>query len=153
MKKENSNKKIGLVVMGVLLLVGVFYGGVVYGKSHAPVSANTRGQGGQAFGGGRGGRGTGGLGGFTTGEIIGKDDKSITVKLMDGGPASPSQGGSKIIFFDTNTTISKFAAGSVADLATGTQVSVTGSPNTDGSMNAQSVQIRPARTTPPATTN
>ncbi len=145
MRKE-KNKKIGLIVLGIIILAGVFYGGVVYGKSHALATVNTRGQGGQAFGNGiRGTRGAGGLGGFTTGEIIGKDDKSITVKLMDGG--------AKIIFLDTNTTISKFAAASVTDLATGTQVSVTGTPNTDGSMNAQSVQIRPARTAPPSTTN
>jgi len=115
-------------------LVAVFYGGMVYGKSQIPA----RGQGGVAGAFTRGGAGGGrnGGGGFTAGQIIAKDDKSITVSLMGGG--------SKIIFFDTNTKISKQTQGSVSDLTVGTQVSITGTPNTDGSVNAQMVQIRPA---------
>jgi hypothetical protein len=129
MKKEN-NKKIGFVIGGIVVLIGVFYCGMVYGKSIKP--AGTAGL--QAFGGARGTRGGGG-GGFTTGEILSKDDKSITLKLMNGG--------SKIIFLDANTKISKSVSGSTADLSVGTQVSVMGAANTDGSVNAQSVQIRP----------
>jgi hypothetical protein len=85
-----------------------------------------------------GGNGTMGIrntGGFTTGEIISKDTTSITVKLATGG--------SKIIFLDANTKVSKSVDGSVNDLTTGTQVSITGTPNTDGSVNATNVQIRP----------
>jgi hypothetical protein len=52
-------------------------------------------------------------------------------------------GGSKIVFLDTNTKITKQAEGSASDLAVGTQVSVSGAPNADGSVNAQMVQIRP----------
>jgi hypothetical protein len=140
----NNNKKIVLVIVGVIVLVGVFYGGMAYGKSQIPV----RGQGAQAFGqngvaGTRGIRNGGGLGGFTTGQIISKDAKSITVQLMTDGSASGSQGGSKIIFLGTNTTITKTATGSTGDLTIGAQVSVTGTANTDGSITAQSVQIRP----------
>src|SRR3989339_1789588 len=131
------NKKIGLGVVGIIILVGVFYGGMIYGKSQVP----TRGQGMQAFGQNgvdgttRGIRNGVGMGGFVVGEIICKDDKSITVKLQDGG--------SKIIFLGANTTIAKTAVGATADLTVGTQVSVTGTTNTDGSVTAQSVQIRP----------
>ena len=131
----NKNKKIGLIILVVVVLAGVFYGGVVYDKSKIPAR-------GQAFGVGVNFGGIGGTmstragnGGFTTGEIISKDDKSITVKLMDGG--------SKIIFLDTNTKISKQTSGTVDDLATGTQVSIMGTSNADGSENAESVQIRP----------
>jgi len=135
MQKENK-KNVVWVVAGIVILVAVFYGGVVYGKSQIPV----KGQGMQAFGqnnvvGIRGTRSGGGLGGFTAGQIISKDAQSITIKLMDGG--------SKIIFLDSNTKISKMTDGSMADLATGIQVSITGTANADGSINAQTVQIRP----------
>jgi hypothetical protein len=143
------NKKIGLAVIGIIVLVGVFFSGMVYGRS-SQSRMSARGQGGQAFGAGGNFTGRGGAGGvarnsggFTIGQIIAKDDKSITVQIMNGGPAAVSQGGSKIIFLDANTKISKSAAGTVDDLATGTQVSVTGTPNADGSINAQMVQIRP----------
>ena len=145
----NRDKKIGLVVGLVVVLCVVFYGGMVYGKSQIPVRGT------QAFGqnGATGARGTRGMGGFTTGKIISKDANSITVQLITGGAsgtngsASTSQSGSKIIFLNTSTTVTKSVNGTIADLAIGTQVSVTGTPNTDGSENAQSVQIRP--NTPP----
>ena len=140
---QNKNKKIGWIVGGVIVLIAAFYGGMVYGGNNVRASINSRGQrgvGAQAFGGGAGAtsgfnRGAAG-GGFTAGQIIAKDDKSITVSIMGGG--------SKIIFLDTNTKISKQTDGTAADLAVGTQVLVTGASNTDGSLNAQMVQIRPA---------
>lgn len=135
MKIEN-NKKIMLVVIGIIVLVGVFYGGMVYGKSKIP----TRGQGSQAFGagnftGGMGARGTRTGGGIAIGQIISKDATSITVKLANGG--------SKIIFLGQSTKVSKLVDGSIGDLAIGTQVSVNGTANTDGSITAQTVQLRP----------
>jgi len=136
------NKKIGLGIVGVIVLIGVFYGGMVYGKSQIPA----RGQGMQAFGqnnalGARGG--TRNVGGFTAGQIIAKDANSITVQLMASGPDSTTQVGSKIVFLSTSTTVTKSVNGTIADLAIGAQVSITGTPNTDGSVNAQAVQIRP----------
>jgi hypothetical protein len=130
MQKENS-KKIVWGVVSVLVLVAVFYGGSVYGKGQA---ASAR----AAFAGTRT-RGTGGLGGvaggFTTGSIISKDAKSITVSVMSGG--------SKIIFLDNTTKVTKSASGTLADLVVGTNVSVMGAANSDGSVNATTVQIRP----------
>jgi hypothetical protein len=134
MKKEN-NSRIILGIVGIIVLVGVFYVGVSYGKSQIPV----RDQGAQAFGSGNfaGGAGTRGTrtGEFTTGEIISKDATSMTVKLLAGG--------SKIIFLNSSAKITKSVDGSLADLAIGTQVSVSGTLNPDGSINGQSVQIRP----------
>jgi hypothetical protein len=133
LKKEN-NKKIVLVIVGIAVLVGVFYGGMIYSKSQIP----TRGA--QAFGAGNfsggavGARGTKNGGGFTTGEIISKDTQSITVNLVSGG--------SKIVFYTDKTSITKTVNGTLPDLIIGKQVSVSGAANADGSFNAQSVQIK-----------
>lgn len=143
MKKEN-NKKIVLGIVGVVVLVVVFYGGVVYGKNQVP----TRGQGAFAFNAQGNTRGNRNGGGFVGGKIISKDANSITVQLMpvgtfgQGGPSTDT-GGSKIVFLDSNTKITKSVDGTVDDLAVGTQVSISGAANSDGSINATSVQVRP----------
>jgi len=146
----NKNKKISLVVGGIIVLVAVFYGGVVYGKNQIP----TRDQRVQAFsqnnaGSLRGTRTSGGsLGGFTAGRIIAKDANSITIELntptgSNSGTPTTTVTGSKIVLYTNSTTVSKTIVGTSGDLAVGTEVNVQGTANPDGSFSAQSVQIRP----------
>ena len=133
----NKNKKIITGVVAVVVAVGIFFGGVSYGKGQAAATAQTQGTRGNGQFAGRqaGTRGAGG-GGFVIGDILSKDATSITVKLRTGGSA--------IVFTGSSTQVMKSTAGSLDDLSIGSTVMVQGTPNSDGSVTAQSIQIRPS---------
>jgi hypothetical protein len=138
----NTKMLVGGVVALLVVGGGSFYAGMQYsqrasqGSSSSPQDRAARFQ---QFGGGAGRGGRNGGGGFTAGEIIAKDDKSITIKMTDGS--------SKIVFYTSQTPTMKSVSGAVSDLSIGEQVTITGSANQDGSVTAQSIQIRPAGTT------
>jgi hypothetical protein len=139
---KNLNKIIGLIVAAVIVGGVAFWGGLALGQGKKQFSAQNFGadqRGGRMQPLGNNGqmRKNGQGGGFLGGEILDLDDKSLTVKLNDGG--------SKIVFLSASTTVNKMAEGSLADLAVGTNIMVTGSANSDGSILAQSIQIRPAQ--------
>ncbi len=129
------------VIVTIVLMVGSFYAGrisVSTTNSAAPFDGplGMNGQGRGAMGaGGRTQNNPGLRGNLTSGEIISKDDKSLTIKLNDGG--------SKIVYFSASTTISQMSTTSPADLSVGQSVSATGSTNSDGSVSAQMIQVRP----------
>ena len=131
------------IIIAILVGAGAFYGGMKYAQSKSPtprsfqnmtqeqrqqLSANI---GGVARNGTRNAAG----GGFSDGQIIAKDDKSITIKIPDGS--------SKIVFYSESTKIQKTADGTTTDLEVGQQVSANGTANSDGSLTAQTIQIRP----------
>jgi hypothetical protein len=80
---------------------------------------------------GQGGSGQGQDG--LTGDVIAKDEKSITIKTVDGG--------SKIIFYADTTTIDKSVPSNISDVNVGQKVRVRGSINTDGSVAAQNIHM------------
>lgn len=139
MKNMNTHSK---MIIGGVILAGIFFsGGVAYGKGHtasAQTAGGARGAAGAQFAARGGARGAGGAagGGFVTGTVLSKDALSFTVSTMGGG--------SKIVFLGTATPVTKTVSGSSADLVTGANVMVTGQTNTDGSVTARSVELRPA---------
>ena len=140
-------KNILIVVLGAILIGGAgFYGGTLYQKSvTSKAVANGRAGGniaGRGFGGsvnGAAGQRAGGMMGLrpVAGQIISKDDKSITVKLQDGS--------SRIIMLSSNTQISKAQVVDATGLAIGDTVRVFGTVNTDGSVTAQDIQLNPVQ--------
>jgi hypothetical protein len=123
------------VALIALFSIGAFYGGFVYGKKSMPASQSFRP--GQMGGNQPGQRTVQRAGGnFLTGEILKLDDFSITVKLNDGG--------SKTAYLTGSTTIDKLTAGKVEDLVVGAKVMVGGKTNSDGSLNAETIQLRHA---------
>lgn len=126
-------KVLGGVFVVILIVGGAFYSGTVYAKSKTPTRSFT-GQG--QYAGMGGARTRGGMGGLTVGQILSKDATSITIQMPDNS--------TKIVLVSTSTQVLKAATGALSDLSVGTNVAVSGTANSDGSLTAQSVQIRPA---------
>ncbi|MGC8851719.1 MAG: hypothetical protein ACP5PR_01280 [Minisyncoccia bacterium] len=72
---------------------------------------------------------------FLSGEVISKDEKSLTIKLPDGS--------TKIVFFSDSTQISKTTEGSINDIEIGKPIMVSGDQNPDGSVTAKTIQLSP----------
>ena len=79
--------------------------------------------------------------GFLAGTVARKDSESITVDTRDGN--------SHVVLFTPATSVFKSVAGSLSDITIGSAVVVSGSTNSDGSLSANSIQLR--RTDTPAT--
>ena len=129
-----------MVAVAVVFTGGGFWGGMNYASGQrASFSGGT-------FAGRTGGTGrTNGMNG-AFGTIIAKDASSITVQL--GGPnatsTNSSSTGTRIVLYGDTTQIEKTVSGSAGDLTVGTSVLVNGASNSDGSITASSIQIRPA---------
>ncbi len=135
-----DTRALAVAVVAVLVAFG---GGYYSGKmAGSPARGQFAGQAGQGRMGGVNGRN---MNGFAAGAILSKDANSITVQLGgQGGSANGSSTGTRIVLMGTSTQVGKFTAGSAADLTVGQEVLVSGTPNTDGSITATQIQIRPA---------
>lgn len=136
-------KILALTIVGIIVVGGVsFYGGMQYQISKVQSNVSqmrsqfSRGVNGTFAGGGGGTRNAGMQrgGGMISGEVISKDDSSVTVKLSDGG--------SKNIFFSSSTKILKSSEGTLGDIGIGKQIFGQGTVNTDGSVTAETIQLR-----------
>ncbi|MGC9968626.1 MAG: hypothetical protein ABSC29_02760 [Minisyncoccia bacterium] len=128
-------KKYLVHVIWLAVAIIAFAGGMYYGKSTASSSlAGRTGSFASSTRSGFGGRGNAGGGGFVTGQIVSKDAQSLTVRLPNGN--------SEIVFYSSSTSVIKPSPASVSDLTTGTNVVIGGTQNTDGSVTAQTIQVR-----------
>ena len=128
----NNPKIVGTIVMAIIIAMGSFWGGMQYQKNRTPIA--TERAGGQGFRGQGQGRG-GSIGGFVSGTVLSKDATSITIKMP--------QGGTRIVLYSSSTQVGKAVQGIPSDLAVGQTVSAQGTSNSDGSLSAESIQIRP----------
>lgn len=154
-----DKKIITASLISIVLAGGIgFYGGMEYDpqKSKQPITSGSFAGNGSGYGRGTGATGqqdqrqgqrpAGGQGmrqgvpggGFVAGQVISKDDSSVTIKTKDGS--------SQIIFFSDTANIDKSVSGSKDDLSIGQQITANGKVGTDGSMTAETIQIRPDKT-------
>lgn len=132
-------KKEYIVFSIILVLVAgaSFYGGIKYQESK--VGNRFAQMQGQMPQGQRQGIGTSNTnrqkGGLIGGEVLSVDDKSMVLKDRSGG--------SKIIFFSGATQYLKSDSGTISDVTTGSNITVIGDQNTDGSVTAKTIQIVP----------
>ena len=143
-----KNKKNVILGVGYVLVATIFFFIGSNVSNHKPQTGNNMNQfaqGGQ-FGQNRGGRM---MNGNVFGQIIAKDSNSITVEMKSSGPneknpenQNNNQTGSKIVFYTDQTTVIKSMSGKLSDLLVGQNISINGNPNSDGSINADSIQIR-----------
>lgn len=136
--KSSKSRIILAGVVVVAILIG-FFVGIKVGSANNTNSPSSQfsvnGQGNRMGfrGAGTNQRGTGG--GVVAGQILSKDADGVTIGL--------SVGGSKIVIVPQSANISKSVQGSVADLTVGEEITIQGATNGDGSVTAQSIQIRP----------
>jgi hypothetical protein len=121
-----------LVIAIVALGGGFFWGKASGAASHTAgfagaYSSSTRRTAGGAAG-----------GGLVTGAIAVIDSSSITLQLANGN--------SEVVFYSTSTPVSEPTTVSVNTLKVGTTIMVGGTSNSDGSLTAQTIQVRPAGT-------
>lgn len=132
------------VVIAVVVGVAGFFGGSAYGKAHA--ASNSRpGTGQFARNGANGTRRFGTGNDFVNGTVLSKDNNSLTIQMRAmPGAAGSTAAGSKLVILTDNTQIAKTATGTLNDINVGSDVTAIGTDNSDGSMTAQTVQIRPS---------
>jgi len=136
------SKFIAIIILIATIIGAVaFYAGMKYVQSKTPqgrlyLSPEERQKRLQELGLNAGARFRGNINsnGLITGEIIAKDDKSLTIKLKDDG--------SKIVFISSSTEITKAVKGSLNDLEIGRNIIINGTTNPDGSITAQMIQLR-----------
>lgn len=128
-----------MAITAIVVGLGSFFGGMKYEQSKQQTNLpNFAGRGnfmGQGAAMRQGGGNVQNGQGFATGELLSKDATSMTLKLQDGG--------SKLIYFSSSTQVMKSSEGTTDDLNVGQNLMINGKTNQDGSITAQTVQMRP----------
>lgn len=128
------------ILVAIIVGAAAFFGGMKYQESKASSAIGgeqfgTRMKGSTEAGQPGGQKFMTNMGGATVGEIISVDGDSVTVKMEDGS--------SKIVNLSDKTTISKTDTAATTDLKAGEKIAAFGESNSDGSINAQNIQLNP----------
>jgi hypothetical protein len=118
------------IIWAVIVIIALV-GGIFYGKGTAASKAGT---GSSASVARSGYARTGGAGGFVSGQIISVSSSSLIVSLANGN--------SQVVFYSGSTQVMKPTAVPADTLMAGTRVMIGGTPNSDGSLTAQSIQVQ-----------
>lgn len=132
--------KIIIIISAAVVVVAAssgFFAGVKYQESRRAAIVRQF-AGGQGFGSRGFMTGNGSRAGIrpVSGEIIGSDDKSITIKLADGS--------TKIVLVSETTLINKASQATRSELVTGGTVLVFGQESSSGIVTAQNIQLNPS---------
>jgi len=139
-------KTLSIIIAIIIVGSGSFYGGIKYQQNKSSLGDSSRQnfqnlsaeqrqqtlQGNIVNSFGEGGDRMSGQN-FLTGEVIAKDEESLTLKIPEGG--------SKIIFLSDSTQISKTTYGSISDIEIAKQIIITGEQNSDGIYTAKTIQL------------
>ncbi len=126
------------IVIGVMaLVVGAGIGYVAHPTAATTAPQSMRGN----FAGGVG-QTRGNFSGMLSGTVATKDASNITLNTRDGS--------SHVVLLSPSTTVSKSVNGTINDVAVGSTIIVSGSNNSDGSVSATMLQLRPAMPSAPA---
>jgi hypothetical protein len=144
MKNLKQIFSVSTIIISLVTLIIGFAGGFIYQKSKTPSFARN-GQFQMAGGNpsNRSGNGTGMpsqkiSSKETIGEITSVDSSSITIKTPDGG--------SKIVMISDSTTVNQATKVDKTNLKAGSQVSISGDQNTDGTVTGKIININSAIT-------
>ncbi len=121
------------LVWAVIAIVALG-GGFAWGKAGGAASLNGASGAAGAYGASTTRRTAGSGSGLVAGQISSIDATSITLQLPNGN--------SEVVFYASSTQISEPTLVSASKLAVGTNVMVGGTTNSDGSVTAQSIQVR-----------
>ena len=132
MKKKNI-----IIAVCIAVVVGLagFFVGVNVGHTSQTNPGGTLARGQNAS---RTGAFTRSTGNLVAGKVLSSDANGITLQITGGG--------SKVVIVPSSTMVLKSVSGALTDVSVGSNVTIQGTQNTDGSITAQSIQIRPATT-------
>ncbi len=125
-------------IVWAIVVVVALVGGFFYGKTMGAGSSRSGFTGAAGSYGSSTRRTAGGMtgGGLVSGQITAMDSTSITLQLANGN--------SQVVFYSTSTPVSEPTIVAPSTLKVGTNVMIGGTTNSDGSLTAQSIQVRPA---------
>lgn len=139
---------IWVIIAVIVVAGGSFWGGMTYAQSKTASAATTRfGSGASTFAtrGGFGGTAGAAAGGGTIGTVIQVGNDTFTVQLPS-STSTTAATGTKLVLVNSSTELDELESVPFSNLQVGQTVTVAGAANSDGSITASSVMIRPATT-------